>query len=116
MAFNRPRGRQKNVTGKGSSIKRRGSGLGTGPVGGAGRGSGIGGSFPGSRPESNGSAPVGGSNRNVTRSGNSGMIKLIVLVLVLLLGGGGGLTGLLSNSGSPDNSYTPNNSNQSYAD
>ena len=116
MAFNRPRGRQKNVTGKGSSIKRRGSGLGTGPVGGAGRGSGIGGGFPGNRPESNGSAPVGGSNRNVTRSGNSGMIKLIVLVLVLLLGGGGGLTGLLSNSGSPDNSYTPNNNNQSYAD
>jgi len=43
MAANRPRGRQKNVTGQGKSIKRRGAGLGTGPVGGAGRGSEIGG-------------------------------------------------------------------------
>ena len=33
MAVNRPRGRERNVTGSGKDIKRRGSGLGTGPVG-----------------------------------------------------------------------------------
>ena len=42
MAPNRPRGRKTNVTGSGKPIGRRGSGLGTGPVGGAGRGAGIG--------------------------------------------------------------------------
>ena len=36
MAANRPRGRQRNVTGPGKDIKRRGSGLGTGPVGSSG--------------------------------------------------------------------------------
>lgn len=50
MAVNRPRGRQKHVTGNGSPIKRRGSGLGTGPVGGAGRSNGIGGGFSHNRP------------------------------------------------------------------
>ena len=33
----RPRGRQKNITGQGKDVKRRGSGLGTGPVGKPGR-------------------------------------------------------------------------------
>ena len=33
MAGNRPRSREKNVTGGSKGVKRRGSGLGTGPVG-----------------------------------------------------------------------------------
>ncbi|MBR6770924.1 MAG: hypothetical protein IKM28_06755 [Lachnospiraceae bacterium] len=33
MDENRPRGRQRKVTGEGKEIKRRGPGLGTGPVG-----------------------------------------------------------------------------------
>ena len=33
---NRPRGREKNVTGTGKGVERKGSGLGTGPVGGSG--------------------------------------------------------------------------------
>ena len=86
MTPNRPRGRQKNVTGAGKPIKRRGSGLGTGPVGGAGRGQGIGG----------GSFHTGG-NRPTHRSGGDGggFGKLIILILVLLFGGGGGLTAML---------------------
>ncbi|MBQ7099492.1 MAG: peptidase C11 [Oscillospiraceae bacterium] len=91
MTPNRPRGRQKNVTGAGKPIKRRGSGLGTGPVGGAGRGQGIGG---GHRP-SGGSFHMGGS-RPAQRSGSGGGFgKLIILILVLLFGGGGGLTAML---------------------
>ena len=76
MADNRPRGRQKNITGHGKPIQRRGSGLGTGPVG--------------RRPSGGGS-----SDRNVTRSNGGGMSKIIVALLVLLLGGGGGIGSLL---------------------
>ena len=76
MADNRPRGRQKNITGQGKPIQRRGSGLGTGPVG--------------RRPSGGGS-----SDRNVTRSNGGGMSKIIVALLVLLLGGGGGIGSLL---------------------
>ena len=66
MAENRPRGREKNITGQGKDIKRRGAGLGTGPVG-----------------TSHQSSQSGG--RNVTRSGGGGFSKLIILLLVLLL-------------------------------
>lgn len=113
MAPNRPRGRQKNVTGAGKSVKRRGSGLGTGPVGGAGRGQGIGGGSTGHRPSGGSFRPTGHTGGNVTRSGG-GMSKLIILILFLLLGGGGGLTSLLGGSGE---SYTPDydyQGNQSY--
>ena len=80
---NRPRGRQKNITGQGKDIKRRGAGLGTGPVGKPGR-------TP--RPAASG----GQSSRGTTRSGGFGGSKLIMLILVLLLGGGGGMGALLS--------------------
>ena len=81
---NRPRGRQKNITGQGKDIKRRGAGLGTGPVGKPGR-------TP--RPAASG----GQSSRGTTRSGGDfGGSKLIMLILVLLLGGGGGMGALLS--------------------
>ena len=89
MAANRPRGREKNVTGQGKDIKRRGAGLGTGPVGTSHQGSQSGG-------------------RNVTRSGGGGFSKLIILLLVLLLGGGGGVGSLLLGGGTP-NSGTGNN-------
>lgn len=96
MATNRPRGRQKNVTGTGKSVHRRGSGLGTGPVGKTGRTGGMTSSRPFSRPAS-GSA--------TTRSSGGGLSKLIILLLVVLLGGGGGLTTLLG--GSCGESYEP---------
>ena len=112
MAVNRPRGRQKHVTGNGSPIKRRGSGLGTGPVGGAGRSSGIGGGFSQNRPNT-GNPNTFGTNRNSTGPGSI-PIKLIILVLVLLLGGGGGLSAMMNNYEVLEN-YTPpiDNSSQS---
>ena len=80
MAPNRPRGREKNITGQGKPIKKRGAGLGTGPVGSSGGYSG--------RP----------SGENVTRSGG-GMSKMLIMLLVLLLGGGGGIGSLLFGGG-----------------
>ena len=83
MATNRPRGRVKNVTNNSKGVKKRGEGLGTGPVGSTG------GSMGGSS-----SAPSGGE-RATRASGKGGLIK-IILIVVLLLGGGGGATGLLT--------------------
>ena len=110
MANNRPRSRVKNVTGAGKSVHRRGSGLGTGPVGKPGRTGGITGSS--SHPGS--SRPATG--HTATRSSGGGLSRLIILLLVILLGGGGGMTALLGGSGeSYDPPYQPQQSpNQSY--
>ena len=98
MTPNRPRGRQKNISGQGKDIYRRNSGLGSGPVG----------SRPEGRPGP--SAPQSFGRRNVTRSGG-GFSKLIILLLVLLFGGGGGLGSMLLGSGDmsdiPSSSYHP---------
>jgi hypothetical protein len=86
MDNNRPRGRERNVTGPGKTVQKRGEGLGGGPVGEAGRGS--------SRETSSGTRSTG--TRRV------GGVQLIILLLVALLGGGGGLTALLGGQpGSP---------------
>ncbi|MBR3770558.1 MAG: peptidase C11 [Lachnospiraceae bacterium] len=92
---NRPRGRQRNITGQGKDIRRRGAGLGSGPVGVSGR-----------TPRN----ASGGMRRgNVTRSGGGlGGGKLILLLLVLLLGGGGGIGGLFSGG---DSSMAPSSQN-----
>lgn len=93
MAVNRPRGRQRNVTGHGKPINRRGSGLGTGPIGSSG---GYGG-----RP-GGGSAGMGGhrnSRGNVTRS-RGGMSKIVLVILVLLFGGGGSIGSMFFGGGS----------------
>ena len=84
MTPNRPRGRQKNVTGTGKPIKRRGSGLGTGPVGGAGRGAGIGGGSH--RPSGGSFNPTPRPQRSYGSGSSGGFGKLIILILVLLFG------------------------------
>ncbi|MBR6615895.1 MAG: hypothetical protein IKK95_08050, partial [Lachnospiraceae bacterium] len=85
MAGNRPRGRQRNVSGSGKSVYKRGSGLGTGPVGSSGGYSG--------RPSGGG---IGGGSSRGSRGprntrGGGGLGKLILLGLIVLFGGGGGL-------------------------
>lgn len=95
MDNNRPRGREKNVTGPGKSVRKRGQGLGTGPVGDAG-------GYKDRTPQGGGARGPG--------SGGGGM-KLIVLLLALMLGGGGGLTALFGGlSGSP--AQTPSTGQQ----
>ncbi len=81
MENNRPRGREKHVTGPAKKVQKQGEGLGTGPVGEAG------GYSDRKQGGSSGTRSAG------TRGG--GGVKLIGLLLVLLLGGGGGLTALL---------------------
>ena len=84
MPMNRPTGRQRNITGQGKAIGRRGSGLGTGPVGSP---------RPGQSGGHSSHRGTGG-----TRSGGGG-IKLILILLALLLGGGGAGGFLLGGSG-----------------
>ena len=79
-----PRGREKNVTGQGKDIYRRGSGQGTGPVGSGGR--------PGASSGRSGSS---GPQRS---GGGFNPIVLIVAVIALLGGGGAGLGSLLGGS------------------
>ena len=89
MAGNRPRSREKNVTGGSKGVKRRGSGLGTGPVG---SGNGPMGTEGGSFGYDN------DDTGNVTRASGGGKSPLLIIIVLVvsLLGGGGGLTALLS--------------------
>ena len=73
---NRPRGRERNVTGPGKTVHKRGDGLGTRPVGSAGGHSGGG---------------QGSGGGTWGTGGRGGGVKLILLLLAVLLGGGGGL-------------------------
>lgn len=107
MAGNRPRGRQKNVTGPGKSIRRRGSGLGTGPVGSSGGYSGRPGGSGGGNLGGYGSGGTGDYHRMRGSGGGGFLKKLITMAIVLMLLGGGGIGGLM-NGGfdfSQDNSY-----------
>ncbi len=104
MEDNRPRGREKHVTGQGKNIYKRGDGLGTGPVGSAdGHAGRTGGSGSGN----------GGGKRS---GGRSPLVTIILLAMLVLGGGGAGLGGLLGGgSGStttptttPSSGYTQN--------
>ena len=94
---NRPQGRQKNVTGPGKSIYRRGSGQGTGPVGNSGGYSG--------RPGTSGGSGSGGA-RSVGR--RPSLLTIIIAAIVLFGGGGLGLGGILGGN----SSYTPQQTTQ----
>ena len=80
MDRQRPRSREKNVTGPAQTVNKRGAGLGTGPVG-----------VP--RDQSGGGGRSAGARSNGARGG--GGVKLIAILLALVLGGGGGLFSLL---------------------
>ena len=96
MALNRPRGRQKNISGGGKSIYKRGSGLGTGPVGSSGGYSG--------RPSGGGFGGGSGRGSRGPRNtrGGGGLGKLILLGLIVLFGGGSSIGSLLLGGGSGD--------------
>ena len=82
MENNRPRGREKHVTGPAKTVKKRGEGLGTGPVGDAG-------GYQDRKTEAS------SGQRSAGTRGGGGMMKLVLLALLVLLGGGGGLTAML---------------------
>jgi len=87
---NRPKSREKNVTGTGSGVHRRGEGLGTGPVGGQ-NGSGFG----KAGQQQSGERGTGGA-----RSGGRGSILIIIVLAIILFAGGGRLGSLFGLSGS----------------
>ena len=100
MENNRPRGREKHVTGPAKTVKKRGEGLGTGPVGDAG-------GYQDRKPEAS-----SGQRSAWTRRGG-GMMKLVLLALLVLLGGGGGLTAMLGGQPeAPSSVQTPSASQQ----
>ena len=74
---NRPRSREKRVTGGSTGVHKRGSGLGTGPVGGgySGRGGGA----------------SGGGMRS---GGGRSPLSVIIILIIALLGGGGSMAGI----------------------
>ena len=93
---NRPRGREKNVTGAGKGVHKRGSGLQTGPVGQSG---GYAGRTDTGTPSSVGSKQ--------TRSSGGGLIKIILIAVLLLGGGGAGLGSLLGGGSTTPANNTP---------
>lgn len=86
MEQKRPRSREKNVTSGGNSVHKRGSGLGSGQVGG--------------QDYSGKSSSGSGAKRAV--AGGSGGALILVILFMLLKGGAGGLFG--GNSDRPDTS------------
>ena len=99
MAENRPRSREKNITGGSKGVKRRGTGMGTGSVG-------------SKRPAASSSSPSytssSNSGRRVTRSsgGGKGRLILIAVILILFFASGGTLSGLLGMEDTPSGSQT----------
>ena len=90
---NRPKSREKNVTGAGNGVHRRGEGLGTGPVGGR-SGSGFG---------QNGQQQQQRDTRSSgTQRSRGGFPILLVVILAILFFGGGRLGGLFGLSAGPD--------------
>ena len=87
---NRPKGRQKHVSGDSKGVHRRGEGLGTGPVG-SGSHQSVGGS-QGSKGRGSGSG--GRSSGGGTRSGGGfNPLTLIIALVVIVFGGGNFLLG-----------------------
>jgi len=98
---NRPNGREKNVTGSGKGLYKRGDGLNTGgPVG---KQDGYQG-----RKEQQSSGGSGGK-----RSGGGSPLMIIIALVVLLLGGGGaGLSGLLGGGSGSQTAQQPTQQTQ----
>lgn len=81
MDNNRPRSREKNVTGGGKGVEKKGPGLGTGPVGQSG-------GYNKNRPSySSSSAPSGQrSTRGTSIGGGKGKMVMMVLAVIVIFG------------------------------
>ncbi len=98
---NRPRARQKTYSNDGKGAYRRGSGLGTGPVGGG---------FSG------GSSSGGRGVKRAAIGGGGGLLAIIVIVIMFFFNKGGSTNP--GNTGYPDNDYNGggNGGNGGYTD
>ena len=96
---NRPQGRETHVSGGGKEVRRRGEGLGSGPVGSGSRPSGGQSPKPGgNRPSGNGPSS-NHSFGSARASGGRLNIIAIIAALLVLFGGGGGILSLLGGGG-----------------
>ena len=104
MDQNRPRGREKNVTGGGSGVHRRGDGLGTGPVG----------SQNGYAGKTSGGS--GGGGKRAAAAGGGGTILLLIVGYLLLKGCSSGdvgsMIGNLSGTGNDTTGQLPYHSQE----
>ena len=92
---NRPRGREKKITGAGKPVQKKGSGLHTGPVG---RTDGYAGRTGQAHIGYTGQTPQSASHDRAarqTRASGGGLMKLIIAAVILLGGGGFGISTLL---------------------
>ena len=105
---NRPRGRQQHITGQGKNVFRRGSGLGSGPVGNSQGYSGRGqSSSQGSRPQQINSTRRTSGSSGGTRSFGGSKLLIAILAAVVLFGGGG--LGFCSGGHSNDGAHYQSN-------
>ncbi len=103
---NIPEGRKKHVTGVGKGVHKKGSGLGTGPVG-SGK----------HQMNSHGPLPDGPGRRSGGGGGRSPLSFLLILIVVAFFGGSsmlGGLGGDGGSGGTGSNSGTSSNTTNSY--
>ena len=99
----KPRSKQKNITGEGQGVHKRGNGTGQGPVG-KGQFMGGQGTSGGGFQSDQGGSGSSGPNRS---GGGGSLLKIAIIVIVLLLGGGGGLSTFLGGDSDYDsNTYT----------
>ncbi len=96
---NRPRGREKNVSGQGKDIYKRGEGLGTGPVGSADGHQGR----PGTSQSQADGNQTGRTGSSFTRAAGRSSPLLIIIILAVLIFGGKNLLG----GGSTTTTNTP---------
>ena len=108
---NRPRGREKNVTGEGKKAYKRGEGLNTGPVGKTD-------GYQGRKDDAEAPEEQREYSSGGTRSlfGGRGGLIIIIIIVLLLLGGGGSCLGKgcsVFDEGTPTNT-TPSGNSSSY--
>ncbi len=103
MEKNRPRGREKNVSGSSKGVHKRGEGLNTGPVGNTEGYSSKGNGVKGNGTKGNG-VRGNGVRGNGTRGNGKSPLSIILIILTLLLGGGGGISMLSGNNAGTEQS------------
>lgn len=98
---NKPRSREKRVTDNSKGVHKRGSGIGSGPVG-----------NKSSQEKSSSRNSGGGGNR--ASGGKKSPIAIIIGIIVLLLGGGGGAISMLGGQGDDASTYYNQSANYSW--
>ena len=98
----KPRSREKRVTDNSKGVHKRGSGLGSGPVGNGG-------------PQGGGSSRGSGGGGKRASGGGKSPIAIIIGLIILLVGGGGGAMSMLGGGGDDASTYYNQSANASWS-